>query len=447
MNEYLRVNPTSVNVKNTNMLVDNNLTVSGTTNLQTTVVNNTLTTSGDVTVGNDLSVDVSFLVKETCQTFPNFVATTVFGEQASFTPNGSIPTVDLAQIIITEPFTKGINLNVSFSGGLVWRNGYISPINRIQYTSEINFFTVFIYKNGVLWQSDAPVNNDQGLLYENTFRVVYVQETDIFKYFLGNVLIPFIPDIKTSDDTPDVYSIRVSFNYLTSLKNYNVSTEQEEPFTGSFTTFQPAIYANVSYSFNGTDASLIQQSAVNRVSIVSYTHTAYAITSYSLNNSINRLAMDTNTNKEFQCVNFYTDTVRTNTLISNNNTFTNATISKGTITTNLRCKTFIAGYLLNGGQTFSSMPIFCSLRGVEPNNNDDYWVVMPGFKFELYNSLFYLGELLETFINTSANDDPQLFAPSGINRTSSVKVFFRPTNSSPWTEIKYAGISDNIDGN
>jgi hypothetical protein len=290
------------------------------------------------------------------------------------------------------------------------------------------------------------VSNNQGLLYENTFRIVYVQETDTFKYFLGNVLIPFTPDIKTNLDTPDVYSIRVSFNYITSLQNYSVSTEQVGPFTGSFTTFQPAIYANVSYSYNGTDTSLIQQSAVDRVSIVSYTHTAYAVTSYAVNNSINRYAMNTNSNKEFQCVNLHTTNTITNSLISTDNTLTNATISKGTITNNLRCKTFLAGYLMNGGTTFSSMPIFCSLRGVEPNNNDDYWLVLPGFKFELYDSFFYTGQLIATFINTSTNDDPQLFAPNSINRTSSVKVFFRPTDNSPWTEIRYSGISDNFDG-
>lgn len=447
LTQYFRVNPTSFNVKNTNMVIDNNLTVSGTTNLQSTVVNTNLTVGGDTTIGNDLTVNDAFLVNDACQTFSNFVASTVFTEQTSFTPNGSTPTVDLAQIIITEPFTKAINLNLSFTGALLWRNGYISPSNQIQYTSKINYFTIFIYKNGVLWQANAPQSNVQGLLYENTFRLLYSQNNETFKYFLNNSLIQFTPDIKTTTDTPDIYSIRVSFNFITSLKNFNGIIDQEETFTGSFTTFQPAIYANVSFSYNGTDSSLITSTA-NPVDIVSYTHGTYAATSYSVNYNIYRFGMDANSKREFQCVNSYTNTARIKNLFSENSTISNANISilSGSVSGNLRCKSFVAGYVVDGNVPYTLSPIYCSINGINPNNADDGFIIMPGYKFELYDSLYYLGTKLQTIENTSTNDSPQYFASTSINRASSIKVFYRPTNTSSYSIVALNVISNDFNG-
>ena len=442
--EYLRVNPTSFNVKNTNVDIDTNLNVDGTTTLTNTTASN-LTVTNNVTVNNDLIVNDTFIVTDSCQTYPNTVASTNFSENASLTtPFTSTPTADLATIVISEPFTKEINLNLSLSGGLLWRNGYISPSNLMQYTTKIQDFRLSIWKNGVLWQNNVTIYNAAELLSEYTFRFSYTQTNVYMNYYLDTILIKFEPDIQTTP-TVDSYTIRCAFTYTYTLQNYDLTTETLGTFTGSFTAFNPAVYSNVPYTYNQQNISLTSTSSPT-FSIITYSPPAYSVTNYSINYNVMRFGMDTSSKKELQCVNFSTQNENVVNSTITNADISNLALSAGYVTNNLRCKTFVAGYLVNGSTTsWELVPIFCSLNGIVPNNAADYFFVMPGFKFELYDGVFY-ATLIDTIENTY--DYTELFQVSGSpNRVSSIKVFYRPTNSSAYQEIRYLPLSADVNGN
>jgi hypothetical protein len=444
LTEYLRVNPTSFNVKNTNVDIDTNLNVDGTTTLTNTTASN-LTVTNNVTVNNDLIVNDTFIVTNSCQTYPNTVASTNFSENASLTtPYTSTPTADLATIVISEPFTKEINLNLSLSGGLLWRNGYISPSNLMQYTTKIQDFRLSIWKNGVLWQNNVTIYNAAELFSEYTFRFSYTQTNVYMNYYLDTILIKFEPDIQTTP-TVDSYTIRCAFTYTYTLQNYDLTTETLGTFTGSFTAFNTAVYSNVPYTYNQQNISLTSTSSPT-FSIITYSPPAYSATNYSINYNVMRFGMDTSSKKELQCVNFSTQNENVVNSTITNADISNLALSAGYVTNNLRCKTFVAGYLVNGSTTsWELVPIFCSLNGIVPNNAADYFFVMPGFKFELYDGVFY-ATLIDTIENTY--DYTELFQVSGTaNRVSSIKVFYRPTNSSAYQEIRYLPLSADVNGN
>jgi len=442
--EYLRVNPTSFNVKNTNVDIDTNLNVDGTTTLTNTTASN-LTVTNNATVNNDLIVNDTFIVTNSCQTYPNTVASTNFSENASLTtPYTSTPTADLATIVISEPFTKEINLNLSLSGGLLWRNGYISPSNLMQYTTKIEDFRLSIWKNGVLWQNNVTIYNAAELFSEYTFRFSYTQTNVYMNYYLDTILIKFEPDIQTTP-TVDSYTIRCAFTYTYTLQNYDLTTETLGTFTGSFTAFNTAVYSNVPYTYNQQNISLTSTSSPT-FNIITYSPPSYSATNYSINYNVMRFGMDTSSKKELQCVNFSTQNENVVNSTITNAGISNLALSAGYVTNNLRCKTFVAGYLVNGSTTsWELVPIFCSLNGIVPNNAADYFFVMPGFKFELYDGVFY-ATLIDTIENTY--DYTELFQVSGTaNRVSSIKVFYRPTNSSSYQEIRYLPLSADVNGN
>ena len=439
LTEYLRVNPTSFNVKNTNVDIDTNLNVDGTT------TTSNLTVSNNATVNNDLIVNDTFIVTDSCQTYPNTVASTNFSENASLTtPFTSTPTADLATIVISEPFTKEINLNLSLSGGLLWRNGYISPSNLMQYTTKIEDFRLSIWKNGVLWQNNVTIYNAAELLSEYTFRFSYTQTNVYMNYYLDTILIKFEPDIQTTPSV-DSYTIRCAFTYTYTLQNYDLTTETLGTFTGSFTAFNTAVYSNVPYTYNQQNISLTSTSSPT-FNLITYSPPSYSATNYSINYNVMRFGMNTNSKKELQCVNFSAQNENIVNSTITNADISNLALSAGYVTNNLRCKTFVAGYLVNGSTTsWELIPIFCSLNGIVPNNAADYFFVMPGFKFELYDGVFY-ATLIDTIENTY--DYTELFQVSGsANRVSSIKVFYRPTNSSSYQEIRYLPLSADVNGN
>jgi hypothetical protein len=439
--EYLRVNPTSVNVKNTNVDIDTNLNVDGTTTL------NNLTVNNDLVVSDDLNVSDNFVVNNCCETFANTIGSVDYTEQVSITPNGQLPDQDLISITIDGPFSKEVNVNLSFTGGLNWRNSNTSSNERIQYYSKINFFTIFIYKNGVLWSSNHPQSNVQGLLYENTFRIPYSIKFENFKFFLNNSLISFLPDVRNNNQTPDVYSIRVSFNFLTTVNNYNVTTDTVSTYTAGFLNFVPCIYSNVSFSYNGSVNSLITTSTATPISIVSYTPGVYAISSYSVNGNVYRIGLDTNTIKEFQCVNSVTH----NGNITNA-TITNGTITNGTITNTsinkisgntllegrIKTRSLLPGYVIDGVNNFFTYPILCSMKGFRPADTDDLYYINPGYKFEIYPNDNYSGT---SYSLDNDGNTPVVKQSASVNTLGSIKVFYRNSSSEAYTEITMSFLS------
>lgn len=118
-------------------------------------------------------------------------------------------------------------------------------------------------------------------------------------------------------------------------------------------------------------------------------------------------------------------------------------------------------YMLNGTQGTNSgsiYPIFCSLTNMNnlaiPNDQDDAWLVYPGYGFRLFNNTNYVTDNINstvTYINVS--NRPVIFYSSGggyntgtvlknannnnypNNVTASVKIYYR------FQEITIPGLS------
>jgi hypothetical protein len=106
-------------------------------------------------------------------------------------------------------------------------------------------------------------------------------------------------------------------------------------------------------------------------------------------------------------------------------------------------------YMLNGsyGSTVYHFPVFCSLYSLGnvgiSMDNDDAWLVYPGFGFQLFNQNNYLNAISNFYTNTTGY--PLLFTfanggfankgytirMNGVNtshgQTASVKIYFRGT--------------------
>lgn len=98
----------------------------------------------------------------------------------------------------------------------------------------------------------------------------------------------------------------------------------------------------------------------------------------------------------------------------------------------------VPGYRVNGSNAFDMMPIPCSLKGILPDNSDDYWIVNPGFRFDIYRDLNY-GGAVQSFTNDGIA--PEVFTPSTANTTSSIKVYYRNRSADQWGLITRLNLS------
>jgi hypothetical protein len=426
----------------------------------TTTIDNTLS------VNQTLSVSKNIVANNCFETFDNTVTSTDFSEQ--FTSGLSADT-DLATFTLSEPFTKELQVNLSFAGCLFWRNSNTNSNGKIQYTSKLSNIIVYIYKNGSLWQSNVPQYNADKLFSENTFRLPYSIKTENFQYFLNNSMIKFLPDIRRNFQSPDVYSIRVTGSIVTSVMHYTISTNTVSTYTAGFLNYTPCIYANVLFSYNGSDSSLINMGGVTAttINIVTYTHGQYGQSSCVVNNDVYRLALSSNAIKELQCSNTCVNTSYANkaivdTLTATNSTLTNTTVSNSTVTnatitnlnvTNANIQNFtgafnfnkirgnVAAYMFNGTNSLSVVPILCSIKGINPDNADRYFIINPGFYLILYANTWYTGNSQEI---VNDGNDPIIYTSTAPNTISSIRVYFRNNTNETWTyghEKTYAGIS------
>lgn len=126
---------------------------------------------------------------------------------------------------------------------------------------------------------------------------------------------------------------------------------------------------------------------------------------------------------------------------TNNVTINEATITQATIDyTNgwFKSPANVPGYRVNGSNAFDMMPIPCSLKGILPDNSDDYWIVNPGFRFDIYRDLNYGGSV-QSFTNDGIA--PEVFTPSTANTTSSIKVYYRNRSADQWGLITRTNLS------
>ena len=108
------------------------------------------------------------------------------------------------------------------------------------------------------------------------------------------------------------------------------------------------------------------------------------------------------------------------------------------VTGQIKSKSNIAGYMFNGSTLFETYPIVCSLKGFQPADRDDYYIVNPGFKFELYDGSNYSNKTGE---HSNDGDSPIVVTPSSPNTMASIKVFYRNTQNDQYEQITCTGLS------
>ena len=85
----------------------------------------------------------------------------------------------------------------------------------------------------------------------------------------------------------------------------------------------------------------------------------------------------------------------------------------------------VCGWYNNSGNTHDGYMYYitCSRILIDPYDIDDYWYVLPGFKFVLYDGGRYTGTVMATIDNYSGTSVLR-GRPSTFNRTASVAVYF-----------------------
>ena len=98
----------------------------------------------------------------------------------------------------------------------------------------------------------------------------------------------------------------------------------------------------------------------------------------------------------------------------------------------------ICGWYNNAGTSFGGIMYYitCSRRLIDPADVDDFWYVLPGYRFVLYDGENYTGAILGDFNNYSGTSVSR-HQPSGFNRCTSVAVFY--INNS--NQISISGMS------
>ena len=111
----------------------------------------------------------------------------------------------------------------------------------------------------------------------------------------------------------------------------------------------------------------------------------------------------------------------------------------------IRAKNLGAGYCVTGAldaMYFNPIPP-CSVRFYRPADDDDYYLINPGYKVETYDGNEY-STLITTYINSSTNNFPVAFRtlPEHRNRVASMKVYYTDSSGDTgWTELQCAYIS------
>ena len=111
----------------------------------------------------------------------------------------------------------------------------------------------------------------------------------------------------------------------------------------------------------------------------------------------------------------------------------------------IRAKNLGAGYCVTGAldaMYFNPIPP-CSVRFYRPADDDDYYLINPGYKVETYDGNEYSG-LITTYINSTSNNFPVAFRtlPEHRNRVASMKVYYTDSSGDTgWTELQCAYIS------
>lgn len=407
--QCVNLSTTSFNVKNTNVDIDTNLNVDGATTLNTLSVSGITNLNGATNINNTLTLNNQSVVTGgfTSYTNPNPTNINQNKNTGTILVSGSgIFTTLVFSLTFSGSEKKKISIvsPLSYARSSVIGTQGINFSNRI--TSTITQITIDVKKNGIIISTFAPQFSEN---FTKTIRATKQVSSTGFTYtyeiFFGYISFTYEIDSYTSD-TYEFYAN----TYLTN------TFENETPIYSY-------VYANTnitSYIYNQYIASA--EFASSNYSSPSY---QLLIPSYKSETGL-LLTNDIVSNNIYNQYNISSNTASINSASINN------------ITNFVKMKSNIAGYLFNGSTQLAITPIICSMKGIVPDNGDDYYVLNPGFKFELYRDLNYSGPMQEI---SNDNNNPEVKTVTNKNLTSSIKVFYRNNPSEGWIEISYSGIS------
>ncbi len=424
-------NLTTTNLTVSNTATINNLTVSNTTTTNNLTVNNALTTNTN-TISNKLTNTNVFTTFQN-STEPTFTFTKVLG-----TTN-----IVIGQFVIPSNYNKKISGSSPIS---IIRAGSLNNAgNMVYHFDTLESVQIIVLKNGVSFNTNAGIGYTDTLPITKEFR--HIGNPYSYQQYYTNVKYAFTPTINTS--STDTYTIVANVNYsyyytasiftetLTNFGYYFNTDVSGAVYSGSTIVFfinpNGSSYSSSSFSSSSIGANLFSGSGQIQANDIICNNIYTSNTNYSTTANITTANITTG--------NITTANITTGNITNINSTTVNTSnLSVNNITSNcqfdgyIRTKSNIAGYLINGASYFESMPILCSVKGVLPDNNDDYYFVNAGYKLELYRDGNYGGGLLQTLDNTNSFS-PQVFDVINKNTTSSIKVYY--LNS----EITYPYIS------
>lgn len=410
--EYMKLNSTSLNVKNTNVDIDTNLNVDGNTTLNTLTVSGVTNFNENVNINKTLTLNSNSIIGDAFTSYSNLQPSSITQTKtAGSIVSNNIFSTSLYSITFGGSERKSISITcpLSYARSAIIGTQGINFSNRI--TSTITNISVDVKKNGSIISSITPSFSET---LPRVFRATKQTNSTGFTY------------------TYEIFFGYISFSYtIDSFVSATYEFVSNVTLTNEFEN-ETAIY---SYVYSNTNITTYTNNAY--IGSVEFYSTSYSSPSYSL----------TNQGYKNDSGLLLTNDITSNNIDNQNSIKTNAlTASDADITklkigyTNgyFKSKSNVAAYLFNGGTSFAVTPIICSMKGIIPDNGDDYYIVNPGYRIELYRDLNYGGSM--QYVENDGTE-PILFTPNPANTTSSIRVQFRPRSIDGWIGVSYAGIS------
>ena len=445
------------NTKNGMRITANNTTISGGSNslnvdsanginiTGNTTMNNDLTLNGSTNINNNVYINDALNVYN-MDVNPTFTFSKTLGYSNVLVSSIVVPTNYNQRIIVNTPISVYRNGTVNNSGNIV--------ITHFETLSSISGY----YTKNDVFVGNLTISTNNTL--PTTKQYNHLSNSFTYEQYFTNATCEFLPSLDKANSA--TYKVYFTFTYSYSVNlsstgntsgyyvNTTVSTTQGTTvfITGSGSNFSSTSFSyspfDVNYMSSNNNYSQLQinnlvsnnisnQSTIKTNNILTGTTITNTLSSTNINNSstttTNTLA-STNINNA--------GTLTTNIAnIQSNATITNNLYVKG----NIKSKSLIPGFMIDGTTNFFTYPIICSMKGFRPADTDDYYYINPGFRFVIYPNDNYSGDPYPALTNDG--DTPSIQKISTVNTIGSIKVFFREFSTGPETEIIFNQISNN----
>lgn len=407
------------------------LTATGITSLNTTNIN------GNLYMENALNVyrmDVE----------PTFTYSKTLGYSNVLVASIVVPTNYNQRIIVNTPISVYRSGSVNNSGSIV-----------IVHFETLSSITAYYTKNDV-FVSNLTVSTNNSLPITKQYN--NMANTFSYEQYFTNASCDFLPTFDKSNTT--TYKVYFTFTYSYSVTLAGTGTTSGYYVNTNVSTTQGTLQFYNSSSGSNYSSTSFNYSPFN-VNYISTTnnYSQLQINNLVSNNISNQNTIKTNTlqSSDIQLSNTLTSTTINNSGTTTTNILSSSTINNSgftetntfktynaTVTNNLYAQNYIKsrsltpGYMFDGTSSFNITPIVCSIKGFRPADNDDYYYINPGFKFEIYANDNYNGTVN---VLTNNGDTPTVLAVGVANSVGSIKVFYRNSTSDAFTEITMPFIS------